>query len=232
MALYTISDLHLPLGVDKPMNIFGSAWENYVERLRDNWQSVVSDEDTVVLGGDFSWATYLDEARADFEFIDKLRGRKILLKGNHDYWWETATKLRKYVVQNAWENIFFLHNNFYTEGDIAICGTRGWVVPQLMKNADDKRIYERELGRLRLSVESAKKSGAQKIYVFLHYPPVLADRATNPMTKFLEEEHIECCYFGHIHKSSVKNAFCGTLNSVEYRLCSGDYLGFMPIKIT
>lgn len=232
MALFTISDLHLPLGVDKPMDIFGSAWTDYVHRLEENWQQTVGEEDTVVLGGDFSWAMYLEETKADFEFLNRLNGRKILLKGNHDYWWETASKMKKYIAENGWENIYFLQNNFYTEGDIAICGTRGWVVPQLMKNAEDRRLYERELGRLKLSVDAAKKSGAEKIYAFLHYPPVLADRRKNELTEYLESEKIERCYYGHIHKGSVKNAFCGMLGGVEYMLCSCDYLGFMPIKIT
>lgn len=230
MALYTISDLHLPLGVDKPMDIFGSAWANYVERLRDNWQSVVKSGDTVVLGGDFSWATYLDEAKADFEFLNALNGRKILLKGNHDYWWETASKLNKYVAADGWENIFFLHNNFFEADGTVICGTRGWSVPVGNTSDEDKKMYSRELGRLKMSINAARKA-AGELVVFLHYPPLLKDYRDNEMTALLENEGIKRCFYGHIHKTGAKNAFEGEHHGVEYRLCACDYLGFMPIKV-
>lgn len=231
MSVYTISDLHLPLGVNKPMDIFGSAWSNYVERLRNNWQEVVSPEDTVVLGGDFSWAMYLEETQKDFEFLSELNGEKILLKGNHDYWWTTANKLNGFAAKNGWQDVKFLHNNFFVADGLAICGTRGWLVPQGSQSAEDKKIYDRELLRLEASIRAAKKSGAENIAVFLHYPPLLKDYRSTPVTELLEREKITRCYYGHLHRAGVQNAFCGELNGVIYKLCACDSLGFMPIKV-
>lgn len=232
MALYTISDLHLPLGVNKPMDIFGSAWANYVDRLKENWISAVKPEDTVVLGGDFSWATYLEESEKDFEFLAGLPGRKILLKGNHDYWWTTANKLKMFVSSHGWEDVFFLHNNFFIADGIAICGTRGWLVPQGSPfGEENEKIYRRELGRLEASILAAKKSGAEDIAVFMHYPPLLKDWRDNPMTELLSRENIRRCYYGHLHMRGSQNAFEGEYGGVSYRLCACDYLGFEPIKV-
>lgn len=231
MALYTISDLHLPLGVNKPMDIFGSVWENYVERLFDNWQSVIKPQDMVVLGGDFSWATYLEETKADFEYLARLNGRKILLKGNHDYWWTTMNKLNGFLADNGWSEVGFLHNNYFIYDGVAICGTRGWSTPAGSQNDEDKRLYEREMGRLKMSIDAAKKENPSEIVVFLHYPPLLRDYRDNPMTQLLSQSGIKRCYYGHIHKSGAKNAFCGQWGGVEYTLCSCDYLGFMPILV-
>ncbi len=231
MALYTISDLHLPLGVNKPMDIFGSAWANYVDRLRSNWQSIIKPEDTVVLGGDFSWATYLEEAAADFEYLNGLNGRKILLKGNHDYWWTTMNKLNGFMKEHGYENVFFLHNNYFMYDKIAVCGTRGWSVPHQGQTAEDKKIYERELCRLESSIAGAKKENPEEIAVFLHYPPLLKDFRDNPITALLSENGVKRCYFGHIHQKGATNAYTGEWNGVQYRLCSCDYLGFMPILV-
>lgn len=232
MALYTISDLHLPLGVNKPMDIFGKTWENYVSRLRENWQNTIKPEDTVVLGGDFSWATYLDETKEDFKYICSLPGRKILLKGNHDYWWTTMNKMRNFLKENGFSNIEFLHNNYYIKDDFAICGTRGWSVPTgNTRSEEDEKIYSRELCRLETSLKEAKGAGAKRIAVFLHYPPLLKDFRKNPMTELLNEYNVGRCYFGHIHKNGSQNALCGACGGVEYRLCSCDYLGFAPILV-
>lgn len=233
MAVYTISDLHLPLGVDKPMDIFGTAWTNYVERLRENWLSVISPDDTVVLGGDFSWAMYLEESVKDFEFLASLPGKKILLKGNHDYWWTTANKLKVFMKEHGWEDVAFLHNNFFEADGITICGTRGWTVPPAggFSADEDKKIYARELSRLEASIHAAKKSGAENINVFLHFPPILKDFQDNPMTELLEREGIKNCYYGHLHMAGAKNAFRGELRGVNYTLCACDSLGFMPIKV-
>ncbi len=231
MAVYTISDLHLPLGIDKPMDIFGSAWANYVERLRENWLSVVKPEDTVVLGGDFSWATYLEESKKDFQFLNELTGRKILLKGNHDYWWTTHNKLKGFIKEHNFQNIEFLHNNFFIADGIAIAGTRGWLCPQGEMNEENSRLYARELLRLEASIRLAKASECEKIAVFLHYPPLLKDFKDNPVCELLEKEGIQNCYYGHLHKNGSQNAFCGNLNGVNYRLCSADFLGFMPVLV-
>ena len=231
MALYTISDLHLPLGVDKPMDIFGKKWENYVERLHDNWQSTIKKEDTVVLPGDFSWAMYLKEATKDFEFLNSLNGRKILLKGNHDYWWETMSKMNKYISENKFENIFFLHNNFYTYENIAICGTRGWLLPTSQHfSGEDRKIYDREVQRLDMSLSTAPGS-CEKI-VFTHYPPLAPDCTQNPFTETLRKHSVKTCIYGHLHANSSKTALTGPLSNVNYLLVSCDYLNFNPVKLS
>lgn len=229
MALYAISDLHLPLGVNKPMDIFGKNWENYVERLRENWQREITKEDTVVLPGDFSWATYLEDSKADFDFLNSLPGRKIILKGNHDYWWTTMNKLKKFVADMGYENIEFLQNNSFEYKDISICGTRGWNTPCPELFGDDKKIYDREILRLDLSVKSAKNP--DNIICFTHFPPVLKDYTKNAMTEFFEKNNIKKSVFGHIHSGGIKNVFEGSLFGVEYTLVSCDYREFMPVKI-
>ncbi len=229
MALFAIADLHLPLGIDKPMDIFGKKWENYVERLFENWQSIVKPEDTVVLPGDFSWATYLEESKADFDFLNNLNGRKILLKGNHDYWWTTMNKLKEFVNKNGYENIEFLQNNSFEYNGISICGSRGWSTPMGKMSEEDQKIYDREIGRLELSVKSAKKP--DNIIVFTHFPPILKDYRENAMADFLKNHNIKKCVFGHIHSSGIKNAFEGEFDGTEYMLVSCDYREFMPVKI-
>lgn len=231
MAIYTISDLHLPLGVNKPMDIFGSRWSNYVEKLKENWLSTVSPEDTVVLGGDFSWAMYLEEAIEDFKFIHSLPGKKFLLKGNHDYWWTTMNKLNSFLLENEWTDISFLHNNYLRADSIAICGTRGWTVPQGKMSAEDEKIYARELLRLKSSIEKAKADGLEDIFVFLHFPPLLKDFRDTEFTRLLEDEKIKNCYFGHLHGPSEKNAYQGEQNGVKYTLCSCDSLNFIPLRV-
>ncbi len=231
MALYTISDLHLPLGVNKPMDIFGRAWENYVQRLCDNWQTLIKDSDTIVLGGDFSWATYLEQTEADFKFLNSLNGNKIILKGNHDYWWTTINKMKNFMRVNNFNKIQFLHNNFYMYGNTAICGTRGWNLPQITQSDEDKKIYERELLRLELSINAAKAKNPDEIIVFLHYPPILKDYLATPFCELMKKEGIKRCYYGHIHKNGAKNAAEGKYDGIYYRLCSCDHLGFLPIEI-
>ena len=231
MAVYTISDLHLPLGVNKPMDIFGAAWSNYVNRLAENWHKTVTPADTVVLGGDFSWATYLEQSVADFEFLHSLPGRKLLLKGNHDYWWTTKSKLDQFLAEHGFNDIEFLHNNSYIVENISICGSRGWGLPEIAKTAEDVKIYERELGRVKMSIDDARKKSDNEIVVFLHFPPLLRDMRTNPMTALLTKENIKRCYFGHLHKSGSKNVFEGLYGGVEYKLCACDYLNFMPIRV-
>lgn len=229
MALFAIADLHLPLGVNKPMDIFGKKWENYVERLEINWQETVKPEDTVVIAGDFSWATYLEESKADFYFLNRLNGRKIMLKGNHDYWWTTMSKLKKFTAENGYENIDFLQNNSFEYKNISICGTRLWLTPQQGQSDEDKKIYTREIQRLALSVNAAKYP--DNIIVFTHYPPILKDYRTNDASAFFAEHGISRCIFGHIHSSGIKNVLEGNVGGVDYSLVSCDYRKFMPVKI-
>ena len=230
MALYSIADLHLPLGIDKPMDIFGSAWKNYVERLWENWQCTVKKEDTVVLPGDFSWATYLDQSTKDFEYLHKLNGRKILLKGNHDYWWTTMNKLREFIKINGFSGIDFLQNNSFMYGDTAICGTRGWIHPAWDNfSAEDRKIFDREVLRLELSLSSVKECG--EIYVFTHYPPISAALENNDFTDMMKKYNVKKCFYGHLHSASHKNAVEGIVDGIEYKLVSGDYVGFNPVKL-
>lgn len=230
MALYSIADLHLPLGIDKPMDIFGARWENYVERLADNWQSKISRNDTVVMPGDFSWATYLEQSYKDFEFLNKLNGRKILLKGNHDYWWTTMNKLGEFIAGNGFESIFFLHNNSFMYDDTAICGTRGWIHPAWDSfGEEDKKIFDREVLRLELSLKSAEKHN--EIYVFTHYPPRSGKLETNAFVEMMEAYEVKKCIYGHLHGTAHKNAVEENIGGIEYRLVSSDYLNFNPVLL-
>lgn len=229
MALFTIADLHLPLGIDKPMDIFGAAWENYVERLGDNWQSVVGKDDTVVIPGDFSWATYIEQAYKDFDFIHNLNGTKIIVKGNHDYWWTTMSKLNQYISENGFHDISFLQNNCYIYNDIAICGTRGWIHPAWDNaGADDLKLFEREVNRLELSLAAAD---SREIYVFTHFPPMSDKCESNAFTDTLEKYNVSKCFYGHLHAHSHRNAVNAVVRGIEYRLVAGDYIAFNPLKI-
>lgn len=230
MALYTIADLHLPLGVDKPMDIFGNRWENYIEKLSDNWQSNVTDNDVVVIAGDFSWATYLEESFKDFKFLNNLNGKKIILKGNHDYWWTTKNKLQKFISENGFKNIEFLHNNSYMYNDIAICGTRGWMHPEWTNiTSKDTKIFKREVLRLEFSINTAKDY--KDIFVFTHYPPMSDKLEKNEFSDVLERYNVSKCLYGHLHSYSHKYAINSTVRGVEYKLISGDYIDFMPVKL-
>lgn len=230
MALYTIADLHLPLGIDKPMDIFGKVWENYVERLADNWQSVVKENDVIVLPGDFSWATYLEQSVKDFEYLHKLNGKKILLKGNHDYWWTTMNKLREFTAECGFDDIEFLQNNSFMYEDIAICGTRGWINPGWDNfGSEDRKIFDREVLRLELSLNSVKE--CNEIYVFTHYPPMPVSLKENEFVQMMKKYPVTKCIYGHLHAAAHRNAVEGIINGIEYKLVSGDYLGFDPIKL-
>lgn len=233
MALYTISDLHLPLGVDKPMDIFGARWENYVERIREQWQSKVAAEDLVILPGDFSWATYLEETKKDFEFLESLPGKKILLKGNHDYWWTTMSKMRRFVGENQYESVDFLQNDCVMYNDIAIAGSRGWsyIGKDMPTKKEDIEIYEREKIRLELSIEAAKKHNPKEIIVFMHYPPITVDCPENGFTEIFERHGIKKCVYGHIHGRQEKTAIKGEFKGVEYLLVSCDCVDFSPVKL-
>ena len=222
MSIYAISDLHLPLGIDKPMNIFGALWENYVERIKENWTNTVKEEDTVLLCGDFSWATYLEQSIADFDFLHTLPGKKIISKGNHDYWWTTAAKLEKFKEEKGYSDITFLHNNSILQEGVAICGARGWKSPfEKDFNGEDEKIYERELIRLRLSLESGKKL-SDDIIVMLHFPPDFA------VMEIIAEFDAKMCIYGHLHTHS---GFQKRLDNENYYLVSADFLEFMPKKL-
>ena len=225
MSLFAIADLHLSLGADKPMDIF-SGWNNYVSRIEENWRRLVSDDDFVVIGGDISWAMKLDDSYEDLSFIDSLPGKKILVKGNHDYWWQTMKKMEDFVRKNGFSKISFLFNNAYECGEYSICGTRGWFFD--VEEQDDKKILNREAGRLKASIEAALKFGKQPV-AFLHYPPVFQGRECEEIFDVLLEYDIKKCCYGHLHgKSAFRYAVTGDYRGVDLQLISCDYLDFIP----
>lgn len=225
MAIYAISDLHLSFSVNKPMDIFGSRWENYTDALEANWKELIDDSDIVLMPGDTSWGTYLKDSLSDFQFIEKLPGRKIITKGNHDYWWETVTKMNAFLKENNIETIEFLHNSAVLYENIAICGTKGY--PDNLTKADDERLYQRELSRLSLSLEKAKKLNPEKIIVLLHYPPDI----NSDFAEIMKKNGVSSCIYGHLHGQSTKTAFRGEAGGINYELVSCDHLKFRPIKI-
>ena len=228
MSLFAIADPHLSLGTDKPMDVF-RGWDNYVDRLTSNWNKLITDNDTVVIGGDISWAMKLCETEKDFEYINSLPGKKILLKGNHDYWWDTLSKINRYLEEKGFDSIKILFNNSFEVDNFAICGTRGWIIDS--DSEEDKRILSRECGRLRLSLDTAKDSDKEKT-VFLHYPPVYAGYKCDGIIDILKEYGVKRCYYGHIHgQNMIKGAFNGELDGITYRLISCDALSFMPILV-
>ena len=225
MAIFAISDLHLSFKVNKPMNIFGTRWENHTEILKQNWNNLITDDDIVLMPGDSSWGTYLNECLEDFKFIESLPGRKIITKGNHDYWWETISKLNRFLLDNNIKTINFLHNSYIMYENIAICGTKGY--PDNLTKADDERLYLRELSRLRLSLEKASKESPEKIIVMLHYPPDVK----SDFSKVMEEFQTDICVYGHLHDKATANGFQGEHGNILYKLVSCDYLKFNPIKL-
>ncbi len=227
MNLFAISDLHLPLGVNKPMNIF-NGWDNYVERLSENWKKIVNDDDTVVIGGDISWAISLQQAKPDFEFINRLPGKKIILKGNHDYWWSTANKINEFLKENNFDSISMLHNNSYTDGKYAICGTRGWLYDGT--GTQDKKVIARECGRLETSIKAAYGKGFMPI-VFLHYPPAFAEFVCDEIIEVLKKYDIKNVYYGHIHGAG-RGSIVTEYEGIKFKLTACDGVDFTPVYIT
>lgn len=227
MALYAIGDLHLCLGAPKPMDIFGGAWVGYMQKLQDGIADI-GPEDTTVLLGDLSWALDLAEAREDFAWIDQIPGRKIILKGNHDYWWSTASKFYKFCEENGFSNQFVLNNNHYEYEDCAICGTRGWFFEEERSGAHDEKIFKRELLRLETSLQSA---GSLPKIVFLHYPPKYKGYECPEIIDLLKRYNVRQCYYGHLHGPSHALAMEGLWDGIDYKLVSADRLNFRPMRI-
>ena len=226
--LYTIGDLHLSLGSDKPMDIF-PGWNNYLERLENNWNSKITAEDTVILLGDHSWALKLENSLTDLEFIDKrLNGKKILVKGNHDLWWSTMNKVTSFAAQNGLTTLSFLFNNAYLVEGKVICGTRGWISEN--GESADAKVLNREAGRLELSLQAAAKLDGELV-AFIHYPPIYGREENIPITNILHKYGVKRCYYAHLHGRSIKDALNGERGGVEYRLVSADGVGFDPVQI-
>lgn len=233
MSIYVIGDLHLAFSVDKPMDIFGNNWENHAEKIKLNWLEKVNKEDTVILPGDFSWATYLEDTYKDFEFLNSLPGKKIMSKGNHDYWWTTVTSMKKYLKENNFDNIDFLYNNAYLVENKIIVGTRGWI--NSWRSQENYKILKRENDRLKLSIEDGlKKYGNDKeIVAFIHYPPFYKEVVPEEIDfiKTLNRFNIKKCYYAHLHGESHREAIEGNVNGIEFKLVSSDYLKFDLLKL-
>lgn len=222
MAIFTIGDLHFSLGCDKPMDIF-PGWGDYISRITQSWRDNVTDDDTVILAGDISWGMTLEQALPDFSYINELPGKKIILKGNHDYWWNSRKKMETFFEQNGLETLSILHNNFIAVEDTAICGTRGWCIED--SAPQDQKVSAREEGRLKTSLEAAKGSGLEPV-VFLHYPPVFRDEISGKMIDLMLQYNVKRCFYGHLHGASCNFALEGEYLGIDFSLISADHLKF------
>ena len=227
MALYAISDLHLALSGDKPMDVFGDRWFKHDESIKKNWIDIIKEEDTVLIAGDISWSINIEEGMADLNWIHELPGQKILIRGNHDYWWNSITKLNK-----LYSDMHFIQNNHFTYKDYAICGTRGWICPFSDAFSEkDEKIYNRELIRLRLSLDTARAKGFEKFIVMLHYPPTNDKFQDSGFVDILREFKVEKVIYGHLHGSFQSKVSDDSSDGIEYLLTSCDFLNFYPLLI-
>ena len=227
MALYTIGDLHLSLNSNKSMDVFGPGWANYVARIREGF-STLTEDDTTVLCGDLSWGMSLEESLEDLTFINALPGRKILLKGNHDYWWNTARKMENFFKENGLDSLEILHNNCKYYGDMALCGTRGWFYELDSEGTHNGKMMAREVGRLEASLQAAGE--AEKL-CFLHYPPLYTGYRCPEILALLQKYGVKRCFYGHLHGVSHKRRIEGDCGGTDFALVAADYLGFTPLKI-
>ena len=233
MSLFAISDLHLALdpAVDKPMDIFDDAWNNHVDRLKNNWEQIVTDNDTVVIPGDISWGIDLNQSAADLKFIESLPGHKVLLRGNHDYWWSSMAKM-----QGLYRNIDYVQNDCYEGDNFVICGCRGWALPSRplkdFTDAENKKIYQRELLRLEMSLkEASQKRDGRTLIVATHFPPLDAQHSTTDFTKLFKQYGVDIAIYGHLHHGHWNEALEGCVDGVKYYLVSLDKLDARPVKI-
>lgn len=231
MAIYTLSDPHLSLGVKKPMDIFSARWLDHDKKIATQWRRVVGEQDTVVVGGDISWGISLEEAREDLHFIDRLPGKKIFLKGNHDYWWTTVKKVNDFFAAEEITSIALLQNNAIPVEDVFVCGTRGWYsdAANAPEESDYKKIVARETARLRLSLDSVTDPDRPRI-VFTHFPPYFENYVCRPLIDTLHEYGITRCYYGHIHGVYALPRVM-PFEGIDFSLVSADYLDFTPIPV-
>lgn len=225
MSIYAISDLHLSFGSQKPMNKFGNLWEEYETKMKFNWNTLVDKNDLVLIPGDVSWETYIKDAYGDFDFIDKLNGIKLISKGNHDYWWETVTKLNGFLKESNFETIKFLHNDSFEYGDYVICAAKGYDFTV------EEKYRQRELIRLEISLQSGAKTG-KEIIAMVHYPPFnTKGEVIDEFMELFEKYGVKTCIYGHLHGYGHQRAVNETINNVEFKLVSCDYLKFSPIIV-
>lgn len=224
MSIFAIGDTHLSFSCDKPMDIFGG-WQDYVVRLEKNWRAVVSDDDTVVIPGDISWAMSLQEAERDFAFLHSLPGKKLIMKGNHDYWWTTKKKMDTFLAEKGFDSLAILHNNAFRVGGYTLCGSRGWFYDA--QTGNDKKVIAREAGRLEMSLSEAEKLGGEVI-CFLHYPPVMNGEKCEEIMDVLVKHGVKRCFFGHLHGNFFSFVNNETIDGVKFSLISADFLEFCP----
>lgn len=239
MSIYTIGDLHLSYNNPKPMSIFGDNWTNHEEKIKQDWISKVKPEDTVIHPGDFSWGLNLNETTLDFQYLNNLPGRKILMKGNHEYWWSTVTSIKKFLLENNFQNIELLHNNSIEVENKIICGTRGWTLLDT-ESEDAKRILAREALRLELSLQDAMNKLGKvntenlckaEIIVFMHYPPIVRQNKDTEFLRIMQKYEIKRCYYAHLHGASINDAIEGIVQGIEFKLVSADALNFKLFQI-
>ena len=252
MAIYTIGDLHLSFHENKPMDIFGENWKGHEEKIKKDWIEKVTEKDLVILPGDFSWSTYLKDTYEDFSYLHSLPGKKLLLKGNHDYWWTTLKSMREFLKENKFEDIDFLYNTAYEFENYIIAGTRGW---SQFQEEDNEKMIQREQLRLELSLKEASKLlnkdslreeevvDKKEILVFMHYPPITNNQIeectktdkkiyeVNEFVKIMKEYNVKACYYGHLHGISIKEAVEGEYDGIEFKLVSADGLNFKLLRI-
>lgn len=226
MSLFTISDLHLSFGADKAMDIF-HGWENYTEKIKANWKRIITDNDTIIIPGDTSWATKLEETTADFSFLESLPGKKVLLKGNHDYWWGTAKKIHEHLEKNNFKSISILHNNSCLFEGISVCGTRGWIYDGTAPK--DEKVILRECGRLETSIKQGIALGGKPV-VFLHYPPAYGEFLCEEIFDVIKRYEIDHIFYGHIHGAGFNKALT-EFDGVKMHLVSCDCIDFTPILV-
>lgn len=221
MRIFAISDLHLSFGSNKPMHVFGGNWQNYLEKIKTNWQNQVQENDIVLIAGDISWAMKLEQTVEDFKFLNSLKGRKIIIRGNHDYWWSSISAVRNALP----ENIFAIQNDAIKFNNYIICGTRGWTVPEKeFESEQDKKIFQREVIRLDLTLQSAVKlrKGNEEIICMIHYPPFNSRREVNDFTKLFDKYNVDKVVFGHLHGKKIKSSLIFNFNKRKYFLTSCD----------
>lgn len=248
MSIYVIGDLHLSFNENKPMNIFGDNWSGHEEKIKKDWIEKVTDNDYVILPGDFSWSMKLEDTEKDFEYIDKLPGKKLLLKGNHDYWWNTVTKMRKFLEAKNFKNIDFIYNQGYVLENYIIAGTRGW---SMLEEEKDEKVLNRELARLEASIKDGLQKACKdsnmenaqygnskeqkELIVFMHYPPISNNKILNheeaQFVEIMKKYNVKKCFYGHLHGISIKDAFEGEFEEIKFKLVSADGLNFKLYKI-
>lgn len=237
MAIYALADLHLCLSCpDKSMEICWATWTDYVARIRENWENTVTADDTVLIPGDISWATYVDKAEEDFRFISELPGRKLLSRGNHDYWWTTMKKMEEFFAEKGFDNLEFVRTNVLESEGCLITGTRGWMIESKdsIEGSENRKIYEREKLRIQMCIDKLKEADpdhAKKHILMIHYPPITAKQSFTEFASMIARGGVDICVYGHLHGKSHQKAFEGDFEGTRFICTSADFVGFKPVKI-